>query len=155
MFRKYFFTSALASLAVLLLVTDMAQAQRLGNRRERRQERRDMRRGVVYTDVAVPAATATTMQRTAHYYTPEIIAGDLTGHVRVLLPNPQAKVFFDGTTTTQTGTERLYNTPPLAANATTMYRIRVTWMQDNREIVQERQVPVLPGRTVVVDFRQR
>ena len=71
-------------------------------------------------------------------------------NIRVLLPDPQAIVLFDGNRTSQTGTERSFHTPPLASSAT--YRFRAVWGPTGQEIVQDRVVPVSPGQNYVVDF---
>jgi uncharacterized protein (TIGR03000 family) len=72
--------------------------------------------------------------------------------VRIILPDPQARVFFDGTQTQQTGPDRLFQTPPLDASATNSYRIKATWSQGGKEVTQERTVNVSNGRTTLVDF---
>ena len=145
MFRKYFFTSALLSLALVLVVSDVAQAQ---SRRELRRERRRGR--VVYVQTTPVAMTRTT----SFYYTPEVIPGDRTGHIQVMLPNPQGRVWIDDTLMTQTGTARWFYTPALTGDA--MYRVRATWTgPDGREVTQEQVVPVRPGRTLVVNFAPR
>ena len=76
---------------------------------------------------------------------------DNTAGVRVILPDPAARVWFDGTATNQTGTDRLFHTPSLAAGSYS-YRIKATWTQNGREVTQERNVPVMAGRLSVVDF---
>ncbi len=70
--------------------------------------------------------------------------------VRVIVPDPQAAVMFDGHATSQTGTDRLFDTPPLAG--TSQYHIRATWMQNGQQMSQERVVSVTPGQMAVVDF---
>ncbi len=72
--------------------------------------------------------------------------------IKVLLSDPQAKVWFDGIPTNSTGTERLYHTPDLPPGATITYRIRAAWNVSGKEVVQERAVPVAPGRGSVADF---
>lgn len=72
--------------------------------------------------------------------------------VRVIVPDPQATVMFDGHATSQTGTDRLFDTPPLAG--TSQYHIRATWMQNGQQMSQERVVSVTPGQLAVVDFTQ-
>jgi len=74
--------------------------------------------------------------------------------IRVLVPDPQAKVTFDGNPTQQTGTERWFYTPALQSGTNNTYRIRATWMQNGREMTQERVVNVNPGQGVTVEFRQ-
>ena len=73
-------------------------------------------------------------------------------NVRVILPDPQARVWFDGTATTSTGAERLFHTPALTMGSTYNYQIRASWMQDGREMTQNRTVSVAPGQSAMVDF---
>jgi uncharacterized protein (TIGR03000 family) len=75
-------------------------------------------------------------------------------NIRVVVPDPQATIFFDGRTTTSTGTERLFHTPALAFGGSYTYQIRATWVQGGRQVTQERTVSVMPGQTTVIDFTQ-
>ena len=75
-----------------------------------------------------------------------------TANIRVFLTDPDAKVWFDGTLTTQGGLDRLYHTPTLTAGNNYSYRIRAAWMQNGKEMVQESVTQVTPGQTAVVDF---
>jgi uncharacterized protein (TIGR03000 family) len=77
-----------------------------------------------------------------------------SAQIRVIVPDAQARIWFDGTLTQQTGTDRLFHTPPLQG-ANNTYRIRATWMQGGREMTQERVVNVEPGRMATVDFNQQ
>jgi uncharacterized protein (TIGR03000 family) len=86
------------------------------------------------------------------YYEPPAQAVADYANVRVILPDPQARVWFDGSLTSQTGTDRRYHTPSLTAGSTYSYQIRASWMADGREVSQERTVSVTPGRTTSVDF---
>ncbi|HZZ82529.1 MAG TPA: TIGR03000 domain-containing protein [Gemmataceae bacterium] len=72
--------------------------------------------------------------------------------IKVILPDAQAKVWFDNNPTSATGTERHYHTPDLTPGATNTYRIRASWIANGREVVQELAVPVQPGRMSVADF---
>jgi len=74
-----------------------------------------------------------------------------TANIRVIVPDPQAKVLFDGAETKQTGGDRLFHTPVLAAGTFT-YRIRATWMEKGKEVTQEAQASVTAGQTTIVDF---
>lgn len=73
-------------------------------------------------------------------------------YIEVLVPNPQATVWFDGSLTTQTGTDRLFHTPPLTMGSAYSYRIRASWMEGGRAVTQARLVTVSPGQTATVDF---
>jgi uncharacterized protein (TIGR03000 family) len=86
--------------------------------------------------------------RTSSFYVEPVRAA---ASVRVLLPDAQARVWFDGKSTNSTGTERLYQSPALTAG-TYEYRVRASWMQGGQEVSQERSVSVRPGQMSVVDF---
>jgi uncharacterized protein (TIGR03000 family) len=75
--------------------------------------------------------------------------------IRVLLPDPQARIWFEGQATKQVGPDRLFYTPPLLATAANNYHIKITFMQQGQEVTRERVVSIMPGRTYVVDLTQR
>jgi uncharacterized protein (TIGR03000 family) len=73
--------------------------------------------------------------------------------VRVALPSPNAKVYFDDEATTQPGTDRVYNTPTLEPAKSYTYTIRATWMEDGKEVTKTKDVKVQAGRDATVNFR--
>ncbi len=165
MLRKCFLIPAVLSLAVLGMAVDMAQAQgRRGVRRDQRLERRDMRRGVAVTAVVDvgPGVAYTytgpgyTTRSYSYYFSPAepVATVAAPGNVRMILPDPTARVWFDGALTQQTGSERVFVTPALAPG-THAYTIRAVWMDGNREVTHERTINVMPGRTTVVNFTRR
>ena len=79
------------------------------------------------------------------------VAADIA-NIRVLVPDPQAKVLFDGSMTKQDGTDRLFHTPAISPGGNYSYRIRASWTQNGQPMVQEQVANVAPGRTTVVDF---
>jgi uncharacterized protein (TIGR03000 family) len=103
-----------------------------------------------------------TYPRTSFYYTPNysmpsseyLQANNNFGNIRVIVPDPQAKIWFDGHLTQQSGTDRLFSTPQLQVGTSAAYTIKCTWMQAGREMSQERVVSVSAGRTAMVDFTQ-
>jgi uncharacterized protein (TIGR03000 family) len=86
--------------------------------------------------------------RQSFYYSPSD-GGTL---IRVILPNPDAEVWFDGAATQQRGFERAFNTPVLESGNYT-YKIKAKWMDNGRAVEQERKVQFQPGQPVMVDFR--
>jgi uncharacterized protein (TIGR03000 family) len=74
--------------------------------------------------------------------------------IHVMVPDPQARVWFDGNLTSQTGMDRVFNTPPLGLGTTYGYQVRATWMQNGQEVTQERSIAVTPGHEFTVDFNQ-
>jgi len=78
------------------------------------------------------------------------VVSDNRASVEVTVPVPNAQVWFDNSLTTQTGTERSFQTPPLSGATT--YHLRARWQQDGRTIVQDKNVTVTPNQTSVVHF---
>jgi uncharacterized protein (TIGR03000 family) len=66
-----------------------------------------------------------------------------------------AQVSFEGTPTRQTGSDRLFLSPPLDPAQTYTYDISARWLQDGKERREERTVSVRAGHTVNVDFGAR
>ncbi len=63
-----------------------------------------------------------------------------------------ADVFFDGSPTTQTGTQRVFVTPALEAGSNYTYSIRARWTENGQPVQQTRTIPVKAGANLVVDF---
>jgi uncharacterized protein (TIGR03000 family) len=171
MLRKCFLVHAVLSLAVVCIAVDAAQAQsRRAARQERREARRDTRRGAspyvepgvvnTYESPYTYEGPGYSTRSYSYYYTPtaEIReparANAASANVRMMLPDPKARVWFDGALTTQTGPDRLFSTPTLSSGAHT-YTIRASWMEGGREVTHERTINVAAGRTTVVDFLRR
>lgn len=72
--------------------------------------------------------------------------------IRVSVPTPDTKVWFDGAETEQKGTEREFVSPPLAAGRSYTYTVKATWTKDGREITREKQIRVRPGQETAVAF---
>jgi uncharacterized protein (TIGR03000 family) len=77
-----------------------------------------------------------------------------TAAIRVILPNPQAKVWFEGQGTQQTGTDRFFISPELQPG-NYVYTVKASWMQNGHEVTREKQVKVSPGRGAMVDFARQ
>jgi uncharacterized protein (TIGR03000 family) len=73
-------------------------------------------------------------------------------HIRVLVPDADTVILFDGNKTTQTGTERYYHTPPLTTGANNTYRIRAIVRVGGKDLALEQVVPVSAGQYLTVDF---
>lgn len=88
-------------------------------------------------------------------YPPEMTpAPDLPVHVQVRVPAPNAEVWFGTTKTAQTGTMRMFVSPPVAPNRTYTYEIRARWMKDGQPIEQTRSLEVQAGQRVTVEFKE-
>src|SRR5262245_60010354 len=76
-------------------------------------------------------------------------------HLRVLLPEEDAELLVDCHVTKQTGTSRLFHSPPLEPGRTFTYTLTATWEPNNyTKITRTRKVAVQAGREVEVDLRQ-
>jgi uncharacterized protein (TIGR02246 family) len=74
------------------------------------------------------------------------------GAVITIVVPPDAEVFFDGTPTTQKGSERRFTSPPLEVGRKYEYAIRARWTQNGRMVERTRRVSVNGGADVRVDF---
>jgi uncharacterized protein (TIGR03000 family) len=65
---------------------------------------------------------------------------------------PAAEVLVDGRTTAQTGADRTFESPPLAAGQSYRYTVTARWVEDGRAVEASREVSGAPGEVVRVDF---
>src|SRR5262249_17537898 len=71
--------------------------------------------------------------------------------ITIVVPR-DAEIFFDGTPTTQRGSERRFVSPPLEVGRKYDYDIRARWTENGRTVQETRKVSVSGGDTVRVDF---
>src|SRR5438105_3847269 len=64
--------------------------------------------------------------------------------IRIYVP-AGAKITVDGTPTKQTGTVRLYESPPLRKGQKFVYQFKATWTDQGKEIVREQEAHVQAG----------
>jgi uncharacterized protein (TIGR03000 family) len=64
-----------------------------------------------------------------------------------------AKMWFDGSATTQTGEQRTFTTPPLDGGKSYSYGVRACWLEDGRPVVRSQTITVAAGKTIEVDLR--
>jgi uncharacterized protein (TIGR03000 family) len=86
------------------------------------------------------------------FYAPSLGGADTT--IRVDVPDPNARVFFDDTPTRQQGMDRVFSSPLLDPNKTYTYTIRATWNDNGREVTRSQDVRVQAGQSATVDFRK-
>jgi uncharacterized protein (TIGR03000 family) len=65
---------------------------------------------------------------------------------------PDARVWFDGEATRQTGTDRLFSSPELEQGKRYNYDIRAQWTVDGKPVTRTRTVHFRAGEHVSVDF---
>ncbi len=71
----------------------------------------------------------------------------------VLVP-ANAEIWLEGRPTKQTGTSRLYQTPPLMRGEEYDYEVRARWLVADRAVDATRHVKVRAGAKTEVDFTQ-
>jgi uncharacterized protein (TIGR03000 family) len=75
-----------------------------------------------------------------------------TATIQVTVP-ADAKVFVDGSVTTQTGAQRKFESPQLAPGFDYSYDLKVVWHdRDGTEVTQTRRVAVRANATINVNF---
>jgi uncharacterized protein (TIGR03000 family) len=84
-------------------------------------------------------------------YAPPAAAADTVAHIQVIVP-PDAKVWFNGSLTQATGSDREFASPPLVPGQDYNYDITAQWTEGGQEVTQTRHVGVRAGAGVVVDF---
>jgi uncharacterized protein (TIGR03000 family) len=89
----------------------------------------------------------------AGYYGAQSAAVDNTAHIVVRMP-ADAKLWFENDLTTQTGTERHFDSPPLTPGKEFSYNVRAQWREGNQDVTRSREVLVHAGDRVTVDFTQ-
>jgi uncharacterized protein (TIGR03000 family) len=103
-----------------------------------------------YPPASTPSAPLTRTQ--AFYYAPgEASPVNATALINVTVP-ADAKIWFDGSPTVQTGEHRQFVSPPLHHGSTYVYRVQVRWMEAGRPIEETRQVSVAPGGQIELNF---
>jgi uncharacterized protein (TIGR03000 family) len=80
-------------------------------------------------------------------------ATDNTAVITVVVP-ADAQVWFGNSATSQTGTVRNFQSPPLNPGRRYVYEVRAKWREDGQEVTKARQVDVWAGARVTVDFTQ-
>jgi uncharacterized protein (TIGR03000 family) len=76
---------------------------------------------------------------------------DRPARVDVLLP-ADAELWFEGQRTSQTGSDRVFHTPPLEKGRGYHYDVRARWTEDGKTIEQSQSVPVSAGARARVVF---
>lgn len=71
--------------------------------------------------------------------------------VRVLVP-PDATVWIDGNPTTQTGTDRVFVSPPLQPGRRYIYQLKAQWQEKGQTVTRNLDRDVHAGDRINVDF---
>jgi uncharacterized protein (TIGR03000 family) len=101
---------------------------------------------------AVAGAALSTDARRSGYYAPPMSGPAPTvARVRLFVP-ADAKVWFNGTETRQTGPERLFDTPTLEPGQKYKYDLQAEWNEGGKLVKRTRSVSVRAGRETSIDL---
>ncbi len=78
----------------------------------------------------------------------------LESKIHVFLPTAEAKLYFDGTLTKETGKERNFRSPALEQGKRYSYEVVVVYVENGREVSHETKIVFRAGEDVAVDFRR-
>jgi uncharacterized protein (TIGR03000 family) len=78
--------------------------------------------------------------------------GSRPARVRVMVPNNQVYLWFNGQMTTQGGRDRTFVTPALEPGSEYTYTVRGYWASEEGDRSWEKEVTVQPGQETVVRF---
>jgi len=103
---------------------------------------------------SVPQMSSTnpdTTQSQSFYYNPGTTQQSAT--ITVLLPKPDAQLWFENAATQQQGMERHFVSPFLNPGEAYTYTVKAHWMENGKAVDRERHVNVWAGQQSTVDFR--
>jgi uncharacterized protein (TIGR03000 family) len=75
----------------------------------------------------------------------------LPAYIEVRVP-ADAEIWFDDAETVQTGTVRLFVSPPVTPGHDYSYEVRAKWKEDGREVIQSRRITFHAGEHVNIGF---
>jgi len=78
--------------------------------------------------------------------------GMVQSWVKVILPDPMARLTVQGQPSQQTGNERSFYSTPLEPGKTYAYTFQATWMQNGQEVTREKRVDIVAGQNTIVNF---
>jgi uncharacterized protein (TIGR03000 family) len=87
---------------------------------------------------------------TQAFYPPNA-QGNMPAIIDVRVP-ADAQIWFDGESTSQTGTERLFRSPPLQPGQDYSYEVKARWTENGQDVDRTRKVRIHAGERVSVNF---
>jgi uncharacterized protein (TIGR03000 family) len=75
-----------------------------------------------------------------------------TATVEIKVPDASAKIALNGTPMTQSGKERVYQSPELAPGQLYHYTVTASFLRNGQEVTEQRRVEVSAGASIAVDF---
>jgi uncharacterized protein (TIGR03000 family) len=110
-------------------------------------------RNPAYYDYAPAFATSAPVTRSQSYYYAPGQASPVNNTVTLNLTVPaDAKIWFEGSLTEQTGEQRQFVSPPLKPGQEYTYDVQANWKQDGREVTRKRRITIHAGDVVNLTF---
>jgi uncharacterized protein (TIGR03000 family) len=85
---------------------------------------------------------------------PRKVQQDAVATIEVRLPDATAEVAINGRATQQSGTTRVFESPPLLAGQVFTYDVKARWLSNGRPVNDDRTLAVEGGKRFVVDFTE-
>jgi uncharacterized protein (TIGR03000 family) len=105
----------------------------------------------MYSNAYVSGTSSPGTYSTTQSFYPSDTQGNMPALIDVQVP-PDAQIWFDGESTSQTGTERTFRSPPLQPGQDYSYEVKAHWMANGKDIERTRKVHVHAGERVFVNF---
>jgi len=84
-----------------------------------------------------------------------VVAPATPGRAQIELQVPtNAKVWFNGSPTKQSGSSRIFVSSPLTKGTKYSYAVRIQWREGDRDVEQNRSIFFMAGDQVRLDFTQ-
>jgi uncharacterized protein (TIGR03000 family) len=84
----------------------------------------------------------------------QVAPKDDAAHLLVMVPE-DAELWFNGSTTTQKGTQRVFASPPLTPGKRYTYEIKARWMRDGKPVEEVRTVHVQANGWQQIDLTKQ
>src|SRR5262249_33443113 len=84
------------------------------------------------------------------FMSPSMNGNEILLHVNV--PDSNANIWIENVQMSLMGFDRTFVSPPMQSGKTYTYTIRASWMENGREVSQEKKLDVQPGQEYTVTF---
>lgn len=106
-----------------------------------------------YSGYAIPAYSSSAYRSDMQGYQSMYGAESTdTVRLRILVPEPDTRVWIDNNQTQQQGYDRIFESPHLAPGHQYKYHVKATWMENGKEVTKVKDVDVTAGQMTTVRF---
>jgi uncharacterized protein (TIGR03000 family) len=154
MVRRQFSIAGLLAVGVLMIATDVSQAQLLQRLRDRMGRGGDEGSSRRFTLRRSYYRGEQTVMENGAPISGQISSGQVSSSqvaLDIRVPS-SAEVFVAGEKISGTGTMRTFTSDNLTAGQTYEYKVKGKWTENGKEVVRERTVKAVPGKRTMVDL---